>query len=83
MKKPAPNANEFRTSDLYMSGYLQVAGAPMIRTERENNRVFFVFDTSIVDITELTNAWFNNTGKVAAQPYAHALKSLKSLCHIM
>ncbi len=80
--KKASNPNEFRSSDLYLSAYLQVAGAPMLRTERENTRVFFVFDTSIVDITELTTAWFSNSGKVPAQPYAHSIKSLKSLVHI-
>ena len=81
--KATTQSNEFRSSDLYLSAYLQVAGAPMIRTEREQNRVYFVFDVSIVNIEELKAAWFNNTGKVPAQPYAHSVRSLKSLCHSM
>lgn len=73
---------EFRTPDLYFAAYLQTAGVEMKRTDREEGRVFFVFDTSIANIEELKTAWFNNTGKVAAQPYAHNVKSLKSVCHM-
>jgi hypothetical protein len=76
------NPGEFRTPDLYFAAYLQTAGVEMIRTDRENNRVFFIFDTSIANVDELKTAWFNNTGKVAAQPYAHSIKSLKSVCHM-
>lgn len=75
-------AQEFRTSDLYFAAYLQTAGVEMKRTERgEGNKVFFVFDASISNVEELKTAWFNNTGKVAANPYAFAIKNLKSLCH--
>jgi hypothetical protein len=73
---------EFRTPDLYFAAYLQTAGVEMIRTDRQNNRVFFIFDTSIANVDELKTAWFNNTGKVSAQPYAHNIKSLKSVCHM-
>jgi len=78
----SPKKDEFKTPDLYFAAYLQTAGVEMKRTDRENGRVFFCFDTSIVDIEELKTAWFNNTGKVAAQPYAHNVKSLKSVCHM-
>jgi hypothetical protein len=81
-KMPTPKSGEFRTPDLYFASYLQTAGVEMIRTDRENGRVFFVFDTTVANIEELKTAWFNNTGKVAAQPYAHAIKSLKSVCHM-
>ena len=74
--------NTFRTPDLYFAAYLQTAGVEMKRTERENGRVFFVFDTSVSNIEELKTAWFNNQGKVAALPYANAIKSLKSVCHM-
>lgn len=80
--RESANPGEFRTPDLYFAAYLQTAGVEMKRADRENNRVFFVFDTSIANIEELKTAWFNNTGKVAAQPYAHTIKSLKSVCHM-
>jgi len=73
---------EFRTPDLYFAAYLQTAGVEMLRTEREGGRVFFIFDTTISNLEELKTAWINNTGKVPAQPYAHNLKSLKSVCHM-
>jgi hypothetical protein len=82
------NPNEMASSDLYYSAYLQTAGVDMIRTERgdggrgDGGRVYFIFDTSVSNIEELKLAWINNSGKVAAQPYAHAIKSLKSLVHM-
>lgn len=75
---------EFKTSDLYFAAYLQTAGVEMKRTERtpDGGKVFFVFDVSISDVDELKAAWFNNTGKVAANPFSHNIKTLKSLCHL-
>ena len=78
------NSLEFKTSDLYFAAYLQTAGVELKRTDRniESGKVFFVFDSSVSNVDELKAAWFNNTGKVAANPYAHNLKTLKSLCHM-
>jgi hypothetical protein len=77
------NANEFRTSDLYFAAYLQVAGVQMLRTDRNGSgKVSFIFDMSIANIEELKGAWFNQSGKVPALPYANAIKSLKSICHM-
>jgi hypothetical protein len=74
--------NEFATSDLYFAAYLQVAGVPMIRTSKNGSgKVSFIFDSSVSNTEELKNAWYNNTGKVPALPFANAIKSLKSLCH--
>lgn len=81
-KIPVPKSGEFRSPDLYFSSYLQTAGVEMIRTERENGRVYFVFDATVANIEELKTAWFNNTGKVAALPYANNIKSLKSVVHM-
>lgn len=75
-------SGEFKTPDLYFAAYLQTAGVEMKRCDRESGRVYFVFDATIANIEELKVAWFNNTGKVAAQPYAHNVKSLKSICHM-
>jgi hypothetical protein len=79
---PATKPNEFCTPDLYFAAYLQTAGVELIRHERYDGRIYFFFDTSISNVDELKTAWFNNTGKVAAQPYAHNVKSLKSICHM-
>lgn len=76
-------ADEFRTSDLYFAAYLQVAGVTMVRTDRNGTgKVSFIFDTSVSNIDELKNAWFNHTGRVPALPYSNAIKSLKSICHM-
>jgi len=82
MNKIEQNGKEFRSPDLYYSAYLQTAGVPMIRTDRENGRVYFVFDTTLSNLDELKTAWFNNTGKIAALPYANCVKALKSICHM-
>lgn len=76
-------AGEFRTSDLYFAAYLQVAGVPMGRTERNGNgKVSFIFDITTSNLSELKNAWFSQQGKIQALPYANAIKSLKSICHM-
>lgn len=72
----------FRTPDLYFAAYLQTAGVDLKRTDRENNRVYFVFDSSISNIEELKTGWFNKTAKVPALPFADNIKSLKSVCHM-
>jgi len=82
MSKLTMARDGFRTPDLYFAVYLQTVGVELKRTDRENNRVFFVFDTSICNIEELKTAWFNNSGKVPAQPYANSIKNLKSICHM-
>lgn len=82
MSRPATNEGEFSTPDLYFAAYLQTAGVEMKSTSRDGGRVYFVFDSTLADIPELKTAWFNNTGKVAAQPYSHAIKGLKSICHM-
>jgi hypothetical protein len=77
------DTNLYRSNDLYMAAYLQTAGVPMIRTERDpKGKVTFVFDTSVANIEELKQAWSTNQGKVAAQPYAMAIKSLKAVVHM-
>lgn len=78
----SPKEGEFHTPDLYFAAYLQTAGVEMKDHTREQGRVYFIFDSTLSDIDELKKAWFNNTGKVAAQPYAHNIKSLKSVCHM-
>lgn len=82
----APKAREaeFLTSDLYFAAYLQTAGVEMKRTDRDkdSSKIFFVFDTSIANIEELKQGWFNNSAKVPANPYAYNIKTLKSVCHM-
>lgn len=73
----------FKTHDLYFAAYLQVAGVLLARSERgPNGKVAFVFDPGIGNIPELKDAYFNNTGKIQALPYANAIKSLKAVCHM-
>lgn len=81
---PKPREDEFRTSDLYFAAYLQTAGVEMKKTERDKDtsKIYFVFDTSIANIEELKQGWFNNTAKVPANPYAYNIKTLKSVCHM-
>jgi hypothetical protein len=82
--KPPNGKTDFRTSDLYFAAYLQVSGAGLQKTEREQGgKVFFCFDGSVANIEELKSAWFNHSGRIPALPYANAIKSLKSICHMI
>lgn len=81
MKTATPE--EFRTSDLYFAAYLQAAGVPMTGYPRSGTgKVSFVFDTSVANLEELKTAYYNHQGRVPALPYANAIKSLKSICHL-
>lgn len=81
--KTDPSGGQYRTSDLYFAAYLQVAGVPMLNHQKNGSgKVSFIFDTSVSNIDELKRAWFNRSGRVEALPYADAIKSLKSICHM-
>ena len=79
---PKNKTDEFSTSDLYLAAYLQTAGVELVRNEREGSRVYFIFDTSVSNIEELKLGWVSNSAKIPAQPFANAIKSLKSVCHM-
>lgn len=71
----------FETTDLYMAAALQVAGLALTGTERRNGRMTFTFTGEQARIDELRTAWVCNTLMVPAQPFAHAVKGLKSVVH--
>lgn len=83
MHTKTENAGEFKTSDLYFAAYLQTAGAPMARHKRNGaGRVSFIFDVTVVNIDELTQAWYSQQGKIPALPFANNIKNLKAICHM-
>jgi hypothetical protein len=85
MDKPAVAeiAQVFKTHDLYFAAYLLTAGVQMERSERgPNGKVAFVFSPTLGNIPELKDAYFNNTGRIQALPYANAIKNLKAVCHM-
>lgn len=72
--------DHYRTSDLYYAAYLKVAGVALVDTEREQGRVFFLFenqDTSTIH--RLKNQYFMDQSKVSALSYAQAIKALKGM----
>jgi hypothetical protein len=72
---------EYETPDLYLAAYLQASQVELLRADRRGGgRVFFVFRRHD-DMCELLTGWINNCGTVAAQPYAQAVRSLKTLVH--
>ena len=75
------NENLYRTSDLYYAAYLRVAGVPLVETEREGSRVFFVFE-KVEGIRDLKKEYFNRTAKVPALSYADEIRNMKALTHM-
>ena len=71
----------YRTSDLYYAAFLRVAGVVLNGVERENRRVYFVFEWSDV-IHELKKGYFNETAKVPARSYADEIRAMKTLTHM-
>ena len=76
----APKNGHYRTSDMYYAAYLQVAGVGFRGTIKEGTRVFFLFDDS-EGMKDLKLQYFSNLSKVAALPYANAIKTMKALTH--
>jgi len=69
---------EYRTSDMYFAAYLRVAGVPLVRTERVERRVFFVFE-EVVGMDDLKVQYFNRTAKVSALTYVDEIRNMKAL----
>lgn len=71
----------YRTSDIYYAAFLKVAGVPFLETEREDRRVFFVFEDTGA-LRDLKALYFNRSAKVPALTYADEVKAMKALTHV-
>ena len=82
MNTPKPREdNRYRTSDLYFAAFLKTAGVPFLETEREGDRIQFVFE-KIDTIRELKAGFFTRSAKVSAMSFADEIKALKALTHL-
>jgi len=73
--------NEYKLSDLFLCGWLLVAGMVLIRTEQQKkNRIVFVLQ----DITErpaLINQYYSGNAVVCPLAYKNKIGDLKSLIY--
>ena len=70
----------YRTSDLYFAAYLKVAGVPLVDTEWEGRRLFFIFEDQGQDVMRnLKKEYFSDYAKVNAMSYVQAIKLMKNL----
>lgn len=72
---------KYRTSDLYYSAFLKVAGVTFVETEKEGDRVFFVFE-STEGLRDLRNQYYNRTAKVVALTFVDEIRTMKNLTHL-
>jgi len=70
---------KYSTTDLYFAAHLMAIGVPMSGTEKKNNRVHFIFDSSSANIEEIKHAYFAGSKELH---YANCIKSLKTMCHM-
>ena len=70
----------FKTPDLYYAAYLKVAKVKLEGTEKQGNRVFFVFERTEM-LKKLELEYYNRISKVSALDYADEIKVMKSLTH--
>lgn len=68
----------YRSSDIYYSAYLKIAGVEFVGTAKEENRVFFLFKDQD-GLEDLKLQYFNNVSKVSARAYAEEIKAFKAL----
>ena len=75
------NNGNFKTSDLYLAAYFKVAGVDFVGTQREQGRVYFLFQEGAVPIRELKQQYYNRTSKVVALSFTDEIKVMKALTH--
>ena len=72
----------YKTSDLYWSAFLRISGIPIKGTEKEYQKVIFLFeDPGGNIIKDLKDEFFMDRAKVNALSYSQSLKALKALIH--
>lgn len=71
----------YKTADLYFAAFLKTADVKFLDTEREGDRVFFVFEKTD-NIRDLKAQYFARTARVVALSYADEVKALKALTHM-
>lgn len=76
-KKNPPDNATYKTPDLYLSAFLKSKGIILQNIEKENNRVFFIFQDD-GNIQDLINGYFNDSDTPVLR-YKAALRDLRSL----
>ena len=72
---------KYKTSDLYFSAYLKAAGVRFVGTEKEGNKVFFIFEKTDM-IRDLKREYFNRTARIPALSFVDEIRSMKSLTYM-
>jgi len=72
---------KYKTSDLYFSAYLKTAGVRFVSTEKEGNKVFFIFEKTDM-IRDLKREYFNRTARIPALSFVDEIRSMKSLTYM-
>lgn len=76
----ATQVRTIRTADHFYAAYLKNARVPLLRTEKDARRVYFVFERP-ESYEDLQAQYFNRRGKVVAADYADEVRALKSLIY--
>ena len=71
---------KYKTSDLYFSAYLKTAGVRFIGTEREGQKVFFLFEKTDM-IRDLKREYFNRTARIPALNFVDEIRNMKSMTY--
>lgn len=70
-------AEIFRSNDLYLCAYLCARGVPLTRTEKDRDRVFFIFRDK--DQAQKFVAEYLNNGPIPVLDFKSYVRELKSL----
>lgn len=71
--------NQYRTTDLWLAGFLKAKGLKIIDLERRNNRSTFVFEYES-DIQNLLRDFFND-GLIRITAFKNAIQDIKTMLH--
>ena len=71
----------YRTADLYYAAFLLTLEIPFIGTDREGGRVFFKFELSGEDSSEVERGYITRSTEVKAMVLIENIRNMKTLTH--
>ena len=72
--------NTYKTSNFYLSAFLEASDIPLVSFNRSNGKTTFEF-AETNRLTQLIDNYFSDTVKVSPIRYGNSLKNLKAMIY--
>jgi hypothetical protein len=74
------NMNTYKTSNFYLSAFLEASGIPLVSHERSDGKTTFEF-AQIDGLFQLIHDYFSDQVRVSPIRYGNSLKNLKAMIY--